>query len=101
MKSATAAESRYLAIVARVPCVICTRFGQTGQRVEIHHVAAGSSQRSHWLVVPLCTEHHRGKSGLHGIGTKAFCALYRPLGDIEHGLVAWLNQDMAKLREAA
>jgi hypothetical protein len=23
-------------------------------------------------VIPLCPEHHRGKTGLHGLGTKGF-----------------------------
>jgi hypothetical protein len=27
---------------------------------------------SHYDVIPLCPEHHRGKTGLHGLGTKGF-----------------------------
>lgn len=103
MKPANAAEARYLALVASMPCVVCARFGQTGMQAEVHHVSGGSSIRSHWLVVPLCGSvrdggHHRGKAGLHGMGTKAFCGLYRPPGEIEHGLLAWLAQDMERLR---
>jgi hypothetical protein len=47
---------------------------------EIHHLRDGSgmSQRaSNWLIVPLCAEHHRGDSGLHGLGTRGFEARYR------------------------
>ena len=30
-------------------------------------IAAGGGQRaSHWLVIPLCFECHRGKHGVHG-----------------------------------
>lgn len=27
---------------------------------------------SDWDVIPLCPEHHRGRTGVHGLGTKAF-----------------------------
>jgi hypothetical protein len=32
---------------------------------------------SDWLTVPLCPEHHRGGSGLHGMGRKAFERVYK------------------------
>lgn len=64
--------------------------------VELHHVAEGSGLRDDWALVPLCAEHHRGGSGRHGMGTKAFIRLYRPPGDSEYGLLVWLLEDMAK-----
>ncbi len=27
---------------------------------------------SDWNVIPLCVEHHRGRTGVHGLGTKGF-----------------------------
>jgi hypothetical protein len=27
---------------------------------------------SHYDVIPLCWEHHQGKTGVHGLGTKGF-----------------------------
>jgi len=27
---------------------------------------------SDWDVIPLCPEHHRGKTGIHGLGTRGF-----------------------------
>lgn len=27
---------------------------------------------SDWDVIPLCPEHHRGRTGIHGLGTKGF-----------------------------
>jgi hypothetical protein len=27
---------------------------------------------SDWDVIPLCPEHHRGKTGVHGLGTRGF-----------------------------
>ena len=90
----TAAESRYMGLIAQMRCVVCRRFVATGEPVEVHHISEGSGKRSGFATAPLCSEHHRGKSGLHGMGTKAFCALYRPLGDTEWGLLVWVNQDM-------
>lgn len=103
MRPANAAEARYLALVKSVPCLICTRFERTGLPSEVHHIASGSSLRSHWLVAPLCGSqtdggHHRGGAGLHGMGTRRFCSLYQPPGELEHGLLAWLAQDMERLR---
>jgi hypothetical protein len=60
----TAAEKRHLARVASLPCALC------GERpVEVHHMrdGQGMGQRaSHWLAMPLCIEHHRGQTGIHG-----------------------------------
>ena len=57
-------ERRHLDRVAALPCAVC------GARpVEVHHLREGQgmAQRApHWLSVPLCVEHHRGKTGIHG-----------------------------------
>ena len=91
----TAAESRYIGMIAQMRCVVCRRLGMVQETTtEAHHIAEGSGKRSGFATAPLCSEHHRGKSGLHGMGAKAFCALYRPLGDTEWGLLVWVNQDM-------
>jgi hypothetical protein len=42
---------------------------------EIHHKRAGTGagrRSSHLEAMPLCPEHHRGKTGIHGLGTKGF-----------------------------
>lgn len=83
--------------LAHCDCLVGKRgFGGCEGHVELHHVAEGSGHRSDWSVVPLCGEHHRGGAGLHGMGTKAFCALYRPPGDCEYGLLVWLLEDLSK-----
>jgi hypothetical protein len=99
---ATAAESRYMGLIARLPCVVCVSLGYSSSPadngpVEVHHVAEGSGERTNFGVAPLCVEHHRGSSGLHGMGTKAFCALYRPPFDNEYGLLVWTAQELEKL----
>jgi hypothetical protein len=49
--------------------------GYEGTPAELHHPRAGTGagrRASHYDVIPLCPEHHRGKTGLHGLGTKGF-----------------------------
>ena len=87
---------RHMYRVAGIACIICTRFQPEGGKVELHHIAEGSGLRSDFAVVPLCVEHHRGATGLHGMGPKAFLRFYRPPGESEWGLLAWLNEDLAR-----
>ena len=69
-------EKKYLSKVADIGCIICYRLGYIGTPAEIHHVRGmglGMGVRSsHYDTLPLCPEHHRGKSGYHGMGRKAF-----------------------------
>lgn len=60
----SAAERRHLARVASLPCFICG-----AMPCEVHHIRAGQGmgqRASHFLSIPLCVEHHRGKTGIHG-----------------------------------
>ena len=93
--------SRYMGEIARMQCVVCVRFVPTGQPVEVHHVAEGSGKRSPFATAPLCAEHHRGKTGLHGMGPRRFCSAYRLPGETEWGLLVWVNEDRARFRVAA
>lgn len=72
----TAADRRHMDAVAQLGCVVCWRvMGIVTPLVELHHPrrGAGMGQRAaHADVLPLCVEHHRGNSGLHGLGTKGF-----------------------------
>lgn len=64
-RAATAAEKRHMARVAQLPCAIC---GKPGPSI-VHHMRAGfgSGQRApNALTMPLCPEHHVGKTGIHG-----------------------------------
>ena len=69
-------EAEYLSKVADIGCIICYRAGYTGTPAEIHHIRGlglGMGVRnSHYNVLPLCPEHHRGNTGYHGMGRKAF-----------------------------
>ena len=75
----TRAEAAYLSRLSDLGCVVCHICGLGQSPAEIHHVRSGQgmSQRApHWLAVPLCPEHHRGETGLHGLGTRAFERMY-------------------------
>lgn len=50
--------------------------------------------RSDFGVAPLCYEHHRGATGIHGMGTRAFVRLHRPPGECEYGLLIWTAQEL-------
>lgn len=83
--------------VAELGCCVCRRaLDRPGEPAEVHHVAEGSGLRSDWAVAPLCQEHHRGATGLHGMGSKAFIRQYRPPGDSEYGLLVWVIEDLAR-----
>lgn len=62
--------------VAELGCIICLlRLGIPGTPPEVHHIRSGTGggrRASHLDTLPLCPEHHRGDTGLHGLGTKGF-----------------------------
>jgi hypothetical protein len=90
---------RHMELVARAGCVIGNRrLALCDGQVEVHHVAEGSSKRSDFATVGLCTEHHTGGSGFHGLRAERFCKLYRVPWEKEEGLLVWANEDIAKLR---
>ena len=69
------AGKRHMGRVAALPCAICG-----AMPVEVHHLreGQGASQRAaDTLVLPLCVAHHRGASGIHGLGRKGFYARYK------------------------
>ena len=71
----TKAEKKYMGQVAELGCAVCRRMGYEGTPAELHHRKAGigiGRRSSHWQVIPLCPEHHRGATGVHGLGTKGF-----------------------------
>jgi hypothetical protein len=60
--------------IAELGCILCSEvLGiEDGSPAEIHHVRRYGAVRSASPVLPLCPEHHRGNSGVHGLGTKGF-----------------------------
>ena len=88
---------RHMGKVAAAGCVIGNRkLGQCEGRTEVHHVAEGSGPRSDFGTAGLCEGHHRGPAGLHGLGARAFCRLYRLPGESEYGLLVWTAEDIER-----
>ena len=58
--------------MARLGCSLC-RFvlGYKDTPAELHHIRRAGI-RNDAPVIPLCPEHHRGNTGIHGMGRKAF-----------------------------
>lgn len=76
----TKAEKAHLDRVARLGCSLCRHLGYGETPAQLHHIREGQGmgqRASHYLVVPLCPEHHQGQSGLHGLGTRGFEARYK------------------------
>lgn len=71
----TLKEKKHMRAVAELGCAVCRRMGYPGTPAELHHPRAGTGggrRASHMDVIPLCPEHHRGNTGIHGLGTKGF-----------------------------
>lgn len=73
-------EKKHLDLVSQLGCIVCARLGYPGTPAEIHHPRTKSRgiglKASHYDAIPLCVEHHRGQTGVHGMGTKRFAYEY-------------------------
>lgn len=67
-----------MGLVAALGCALCRRLGYGPTPAEVHHPrrGTGAGRASHYDTIPLCPEHHRGNTGIHGMGTKAWMAHY-------------------------
>ena len=72
-------ELRHKSALADMGCMVCLRlYGPHDPGpVELHHLRTGGWGKGNYkTLIPLCPEHHRGKTGVHGLGTKAFPVHY-------------------------
>jgi hypothetical protein len=61
--------------VASLGCALCHHIYGDHEPgpVELHHLRTGGWGKGDYkTLIPLCVEHHRGNTGIHGMGTKAF-----------------------------
>ena len=71
----TKAEKAHKQAVAELGCALCYHLHgpHDPAPVELHHLREGGWGRGSYLtLMGLCFEHHRGNTGIHGMGTKAF-----------------------------
>ena len=79
---ATKNEKNALDKIARLGCILCrTAFGVQDSPAELHHYRRFGQPRSASDILPLCPEHHRGNSGVHGLGRKGFEAKWKVTQD--------------------
>lgn len=69
-------KADHLERIASLGCAICADMGLGYTAAEVHHIG-DTSERSDFLTIPLCPEHHRGATGFHGLGERAFNARYK------------------------
>ena len=71
-------EKQYKQKLVTLGCAVCRRlYGITDSPVQLHHFRSGGwGKGDYTTLIPLCPEHHTGKTGIHGMGTKAFDKFY-------------------------
>jgi hypothetical protein len=65
-------EKKYYDKLARLGCSLCRHLGYGETPCEIHHIRRYGGKRKLAEVIGLCPEHHRGNTGIHGLGRKGF-----------------------------
>ena len=94
---ATKNEKNTLNKIAELGCILCAELlGFEGTPAELHHVRRYGTKRSTSPVLPLCPEHHRGNTGLHGLGAKGF---ENKWGITQERLLECVNQKLGKGNE--
>ncbi len=88
-------EKKSLDQIARLGCILCSEvLGYKGTPAELHHIRRFGGKRSASPIIPLCPEHHRGNSGVHGLGAKGFEAKW---GITQEALLERVEQKLAEL----
>jgi hypothetical protein len=91
---ATKNEKIALDKIARLGCILCSEvLGIEGSEAELHHVRRFGTKRATSPILPLCPEHHRGNSGVHGLGAKGFESKW---GITQERLLECVNQKLGK-----
>ena len=69
----TAEEARFMNKMGALPCIACLKDGWTNNTISLHHIDGRTKPGAHFLVLPLCGEHHqqddtdpRGRISVHG-----------------------------------
>lgn len=88
----SASSTRWLALVHRLPCVVCLNcYAQRVPAEEAHHLEFVRGLHSDFATVPLCKGCH---DGLHQARRRAFYLTHK-LDDVK--LLAWTNRAIEHL----
>lgn len=55
----TAEEARFMDRMGQLPCIACLKDGWTNHSISLHHIDGRTKPGAHFLVIPLCGEHHQ------------------------------------------
>ena len=91
----TKADRLHFDRVAALGCALCFHLHGPHEpaEVELHHLRGnGWGRGDASTVMPLCPEHHRGNTGVHGMGTRAFTRHY---GISQHDLLIWTKEQLS------
>jgi len=58
-RNPTVAEKKHMDSVRELGCIVCRLQGKGIRPCEIHHIEGKTKPNAHFLVLPLCFEHHR------------------------------------------
>ncbi len=75
----SAKGKRHMARVAKLPCVLCMHLGLGESPSVVHHLKYGQGagdRASDCMTLPLCYEHHVGKTGVHQLKEKGLRLRY-------------------------
>ena len=64
-----------LSKIAELGCCVCRKIGYPGTPSELHIFSIKQSMNSTKRVkvlLPVCPPHHRGETGIHGLGKRKF-----------------------------
>jgi hypothetical protein len=91
---ATKSEKNAFNKIAELGCILCSEvLGFEGTPSELHHIRRYGTKRSTSPILPLCPEHHRGNSGVHGLGAKGFESKW---GITQERLLECVNKKLGK-----
>ena len=106
----TAEEARFMDRMGELPCIACLKDGWTNHSISLHHIDGRTKPGAHFLVIPLCGEHHqqddsdiRQRISVHG-RKATFQARYGTERELLAECIAMIEQsrdDHEKVREAA
>ena len=75
MEDSDLSKKKDLAKIADIGCILCRYKGVYDTPAELHHIRNGG-RRENAPVIPLCPEHHRGATGVHGLGSRGFLRVH-------------------------
>ncbi len=58
-RNATSKEKIHMDKVRQLGCIVCRLQGMYGVPAEIHHIEGKTKLNAHFIILPLCFEHHR------------------------------------------